>query len=106
MPPDIDEIRNKFIERDYVMSEHGSSRAALRKIISTDIEEAASNSELIEDYPDDKYGPSCLLYGETTSGRVLHIHISYPPDIKVITVYEPSLDKWEDDLKTRKKHDE
>ena len=46
---------------------------------------------IIEDYPDDKYGPSCLLLGHTEAGRPLHIQCSYPsrPLIKIITLYEP-----------------
>jgi hypothetical protein len=30
------------------------------------------------------------------------VQISYPPDVKVITVYEPTTEEWEADLKTRK----
>ncbi len=58
--------------------------------------------EVIEDYPDDKYGPSCLIMGKTGHEKVLHIQVSYPPNVKIITVYEPSADKWESDFKTRK----
>jgi hypothetical protein len=30
--------------------------------------------EIIEEYPDDKYSPSCLIYGKTEGGRELHVH--------------------------------
>jgi hypothetical protein len=61
---------------------------------------------VIEDYPDDKYGPSCLILGKTKAERILHIQVSYPPSVKVITLYEPSADEWESDWKTRKAHEE
>jgi hypothetical protein len=55
-------------------------------------------------YPDDRYGPSCLILGYTRNRRPLHIQCSYPsrPVLKIITVYEPAFDKWETNLKTRK----
>ena len=59
-------------------------------------DEAINNGEIIEDYPDDKYGPSCLIFGMTAKQRPLHIQCSYPtrPLLKVITVYEPDPAEW------------
>ena len=79
-----------------------ADRAAQRAIRSHEVEEAIFAGMVIEDYPDDKYGPSCLMMGFTQSGRVLHVQISYPPNVKVITVYEPSPDDWEPDWQTRR----
>jgi len=58
----------------------------------------AMRSEIVEDYPDDKYGPSCLVLGFTNAGRPLHIQCSYPirPLVKIITLYEPDPDLWID----------
>lgn len=49
-----------------------------------------SVGEIIEDYPEDKYGPSCLIFGITDENRPIHIQCSYPSRqiVKVITVYE------------------
>jgi hypothetical protein len=99
---DIQAIRAAFEKRDYIFSLHASDRAAKRAIRAAEIEQAVAVGEVIEDYPDDKYGPSCLLLGYTDAKRPLHIQVSYPPMLKIITVYEPSSDDWEDDLKTRK----
>jgi len=68
----------------------------LRLIHVSEVREAVRIGEVIEDYPDDKYGPSCLILGFTEAGRPLHIHCSYParPVIKVITVYEPDPGEW------------
>lgn len=57
-----------------------------------------SNGEIIEDYPDDKYGPSCLIHGKTAGGRAIHVQCSYPSRqvMKVITVYEPDPERWID----------
>ena len=40
--------------------------------------QATANGEIIEDYPDDYYGPSCLISGTTANDRPLHIQCSYP----------------------------
>ena len=59
--------------------------------------------EIVEDYPDDKYGPSCLIFGYTQAGKPLHIQCSYPSRtlVKIITIYEPDADRWID-FKVRK----
>lgn len=99
---DLQAIREVFENRQYIFSLHGSDRAAKRAIRASEIEQAVIAGMVIEDYPDDKYGPSCLISGYTEAKRPLHIQVSYPPKVKIITVYEPSTDDWEDDLKTRK----
>ena len=86
------------------MSKHAVDQSIVRDIAVSELEEAISGwSEVIEDYPDDKYGPSCLILGFTLEGRPLHIQCSYPtrPLIKVVTLYEPDPDLWID-LRTRK----
>ncbi len=102
MPTDFQLLQQEFANQNYLFTSHASDRAAQRGILSHEIEEAITNGEIIEDYPDDKYGPSCLIMGETDSGRMLHIQVSYAPGVKIITVYEPSSDEWEADMKTRK----
>jgi hypothetical protein len=99
---DIDAIREAVSDSEYILTDHASDRAAKRAIRSEEIEQAVASAEIIEDYPDDKYGPSCLLFGYSEEERPLHIQVSYPPNLKIITVYEPSPDEWEADLKTRK----
>jgi hypothetical protein len=68
-----------------------------------EVREAVAVAVVIEDYPGDKYGPSCLLLGFTATSRPLHIQCSYPsrPLVKIITLYEPDPNQWID-LRTRK----
>jgi len=51
---------------------------------------------VIEEYPDDKYSPSCLLLGFTRMGRPLHIQVSLADgeSLRIITLYEPSQEEW------------
>jgi hypothetical protein len=102
MPPDLDSLRDLIQQRQYLLSDHASKRGVERGISSGEIEQAVLSGEVIEDYPDDKYGPSCLILGATENDRILHVQLSYPPQVKVITLYEPSPQEWEADWKTRK----
>jgi len=99
----IEELRQKFAQDAFEFSKHATDQALLRNILVDEIREAAQTAEIIEDYPDDKYGPSCLLLGFTSAGRPLHIQCSYPsrPLLKIITVYEPSESEWMEYRKRR-----
>jgi hypothetical protein len=100
----LDDIRLKIAARQYEFSKHAVDQTIVRGIAVAELEEAISNrSEVIEDYPEDKYGPSCLVLGFTIGGRPLHIQCSYPsrPLVKIVTVYEPDPDLWID-LRIRK----
>ncbi|MFZ5819057.1 MAG: DUF4258 domain-containing protein [Chloroflexota bacterium] len=101
--PLIHEIRQKFARDAFEFSRHAADQTLLRNILVSEIRGAAQTAEIIEDYPDDKYGPSCLLLGFTRAGRPLHIQCSYPsrPLLKIITVYEPSAGEWVDYRKRR-----
>lgn len=92
----IGQIQTKFALEQFEFSKHATDQALLRGITVHEIQEAISIGEVIEDYPKDKYGPSCLIFGRTAVGRPLHIQCSYPsrPIVKVITVYEPTPVEW------------
>jgi hypothetical protein len=100
----LEEIRSKILRRQYEFSKHAVDQSIIREISVAEVEQAISGgSDLIEDYPDDKYGPSCLILGFTKAGRPIHLQCSYPsrPLIKIITLYEPDPARWED-FKVRK----
>lgn len=70
-----------------------------RDIRITELEEAFRGAcDLVEDYPEDKYGPSCLILGFTKAMRPLHVLVSHPsrPVLKIITLYEPDPAEWID----------
>jgi hypothetical protein len=99
----IEEIREKISAGLFEFSKHAVDQSIVRFVTVRDIREAIAAGEIIEDYPDDKYGPRCLLLGYTRAGRPLHIQCSYPsrPLLKIITLYEPEANLWID-FKVRK----
>ena len=94
----IEEIREKIEAEQFEFSKHAVDQSIIRRIAVQEIREVFGDAEVIEDYPEDKYGPSCLILGKTRAGRPLHIQCSYPSRalIKVITLYEPDPDFWID----------
>ena len=93
------DIRVKILSRQFEFSKHAVDQSIIRDIAVAEVEQAiSSRCEVIEDYPDDKYGPSCLILGVTNAGRPLHIQCSYPsrPLIKIITLYQPDPELWID----------
>lgn len=94
----ITEIRQRIANDVFEFSVHATNQSILRNIGVAEIREMARNAEIIEDYPDDKYGPSVLLLGFTMAGRPLHLHLSTParPVLKIITLYEPDPALWID----------
>ena len=75
-----------------------------RNITPEEVAQTVLAGEVIDDYPDDKYGPSCLVFGRTESQRALHVQCTYPsrPLVKVITAYEPDPAEWDETLKRGK----
>lgn len=92
----IKEISQKILNNQYEYSQHAVNQSMIRKISVTEVKEAILGGQIIEHYPDDKYGASCLIYGLTKKQRPLHIQCSYPTRllVKIITIYEPNLNLW------------
>ena len=103
MYPVIEAIREKIRRGAFEFSEHAIDQTILRRIVLQEIRDAFASAEVIEDYPEDKYGPSCLLLGFTQVGRPLHLQCSYPsrPLIKIVTIYEPDPNRWIDNRQRR-----
>lgn len=92
------EIRRKAAAGKFEFSKHAADQVIIRGIAIDGIPEAFASGEIIEDYPDDRYGPSCLVYGNTLRGRYIHIQCSYPERdyLKIVTIYEPDPEAWLD----------
>jgi hypothetical protein len=94
----IEGIRAKVAAGAFEFSQHALDQSIRRHISVAELREAISSGEVIEDYPNDKYGPSCLVLGLTAAGRPIHVQCSYPsrPLVRIITLYEPDPGLWKD----------
>ncbi|MBI1894800.1 MAG: DUF4258 domain-containing protein [Candidatus Rokubacteria bacterium] len=61
--------------------------------------------EIIEEYPEDKPYPSCLLLGRTAEGRPLHIVCAPIPvegRLVIITTYQADPARWDPEFRRRR----
>lgn len=91
-------IRQQFSMGQIELTQHAAIRIIQRNISQAEIQEAGSEARIIENYPDDKYYPSCLLLGFTNQMRPLHIQVSRMDSekVRIITIYEPDKAVWLD----------
>jgi len=84
---------------------HVNMRLSQRSITSLNVINSIDSFEIIEEYPDDKYLPSYLIYAKD-SDFVFHLVVAVDETsncITVVTAYKPTLEKWGNDFKTRRK---
>ena len=73
-----------------------------RLITTSEIRRAIEGGEVIEEYPEDVRGHSCLMLGFGDGKRPIHVVCS-PKDeyLALITAYLPDKDEWSDDFRVR-----
>jgi hypothetical protein len=100
----MEEIRKKVAQGQWEFSLHATRQMIARGIQTADVAATITTGEVIEEYPNDKYGPSVLVLGRTLDGRALHVQCSDPsrPLVKIITVYAPDPAQWDATLRHRK----
>ena len=74
-----------------------------RMIEPREVHMVVERGDVIEDYPEDARGHSCLLCGGGIGGRNIHVVCSPKDDfLAIITAYLPSESQWSDDRRTRR----
>jgi len=98
----VDEIKRRINTVRHTL--HALQREAEEGLTADDVcDSMRSGFKLVEDYPDDLRGHSCLIL---TWVRSMPVHVVCAPheDIFiVITVYIPTIEEWGEDFKTRRK---
>ena len=99
----IEDIKRKVENGEYRLTIHGFERCVERNISPDELKDVILSGEIIENYPEDKYGPSCLIYGTTEEGKILHVQCSINP-VWIITAYDPTLkpQEWDANFKRRR----
>ena len=74
-----------------------------RMISPHEVESVVTQGELIEDYPNDPRGHSCLMLGFGDARRAVHVVCS-PKDeyLAIITAYLPDPGQWSEDYRRRR----
>jgi hypothetical protein len=73
-----------------------------RMISFQEVRKVVETGEMIEDYPEDPRGDSCLLLGFGEGNRAIHV-VCAPKEeyLAIITAYLPDPDQWDSEFKTR-----
>ncbi|MBI2359045.1 MAG: DUF4258 domain-containing protein [Deltaproteobacteria bacterium] len=99
-------IRHLVRSGKYEFSKHAERERQADQITIMEFEEALIRCDMIEEYPDDPRGPSCLALG-FAGRRPIHAVCAVkvdPDEVLIITVYDPSKrpEKWTEDYRGRK----
>ena len=71
-------------------------------ITDEDIRDAVLYGEIIEEYPEDRRGESCLNY-HTKHNLAIHVVCAPTTEcLAIITVYFPAPDQWSADFNSRR----
>ena len=100
----IERIKKQVKAGNYRFTIHAFERCAERRISPKDVKYAILSGEIIEEYSEDKYGSSCLIYGVGEERKILHVQCSIRP-VWIITAYDSTLssEKWDKDFKRRQR---
>ena len=100
---DLEDIRRLCTDETITITKHTFERIRQRGIKYSYIKNTILNGEIIEQYPDDYPYPSCLIFAVINDNIYIHVVVGISNDrLYIITAYYPTLEKWEDDYRTRK----
>jgi hypothetical protein len=75
-----------------------------RMITTAEVRRVIAEGILVEDYPEDPRGHSCLIVGRGDGDRPIHLVCAPKQDyLAVITAYVPDSDQWSEDFRVRVK---
>ena len=105
---DIQDIIAAIRDDRIRITDHADEEAQADRLSFDEVFASVLHGEVLQDYPDDRPYPSCLIYGNTFSGEPVHSVWAYNPDNEwavLITVYRPDPERWFD-WRTRRPTDE
>ena len=80
---------------EYLFTMHGDQERMNDNLTISEVEEAILSGRILENYPEDKRGESCLVVGFSNSGIPIHIVCGERSDkLVIITVYIPKPPKF------------
>lgn len=95
-------IKNKIRKQMYDLSSHAHQERQEEQIKIEEVEQALLKGDIIEKYPNDPRGESCLVAGKVTDQSLHVICGTRGEKLLIITVYRPKPPTWVD-YKTRTK---
>ncbi len=98
----IDAIQAKRIR----ITDHADEAAESDQLAFDEVYISVIHGEIIENYPDDRPYPSCLIYGQNFTGDPVHSVWAFNVENQwavLITVYRPDHERWNNFRERREK---
>ena len=94
----LDFIRNEIEKQSYEISLHADDERIADDLTVSQLEFLLLQSKIIEQYPDDPRGESCLTVGFTPDGTPVHVVCgkNRSGHLILVTVYIPTMPRWRD----------
>ena len=100
---DIDQIRQNIKKGFYDISRHAEEERRNDALEMADIKAALLKGKIIEEYPNDPRGPSCLVLGYAGETPVHMVCGEYSSGkTLIITVYKPDPLLWDEHFEKRR----
>ena len=94
----IEHLQARVREKKYQLTSHAEREREADRITQREIEEAmlSEDSEVLEDYPSNPRGHSCLILGFTKGNLPIHMVCGHlrEEEFLVITIYRPDPEQW------------
>ncbi|MDL1909895.1 DUF4258 domain-containing protein [Chloroflexi bacterium CFX6] len=97
MPFDPEFVRGEIEDQSYIISLHADDERLADGLTMGELEAALMDCEIIESYPEDPRGESCLVLG-FIGEKPVHIVCgrSRVGHLVLVTIYIPAMPKWKD----------
>lgn len=98
-------VRRAAARRVLFLSHAVRQMSRPEKMISVaEVRQIIQSGEIIEDYPEDARGHSCLILGFGEEGRPIHVVCAPKTDfLAVITTYLPNPAEWDSECRVRRR---
>ena len=94
---DIEDILNAIRHSRVRITDHADAETLAEHLSFDEVMYSVRYGEIIEDYPDDRPYPSCLIYGDTPTDDPVHSVWAYNRETGsavLVTTYRPDPARW------------
>lgn len=100
----FDDLRKTVLSQRFDVTDHADEEAAADHLTLQEVTHSVGAGRIIEDYPEDRPYPSCLVFGQTEQGEPVHSVWGFDENLEwayLVTVYRPDPQRWIDWTKRR-----
>jgi Domain of unknown function (DUF4258) len=101
----FNKVHTSIVDGRVHVSDHAYDEAVGDDLSIVDVIDRTVNGEVIEDYPDDRRGPCCLVFLEVDGEQPVHAVWAFDDgsgQAILVTVYRPDPTRWSADLRRRR----